>query len=480
MNLLDRMSLNKMSYDTGGFTVQEILSSFSKKILEIIDLVNKNEEVCKNAEDLLTLLKDELLPEEVKKKIEEMERDGTLEKLINFDKYNELEEDIEDINLKLVDNDSVTNKIKNDKNIKYRENLTLYKNTFGTFSNASGSNIIVNNDEQNVEVCGITLENDNLLSSYTDRDGVAQYNSITSRPLEFRNVHSYSIDGCIVDSVDGFEVGMIIDTTHPVKYSGIITDIDDSNNKISVNNWYKVGDTSIGQIPTNDGDVIVNPLNKIWNLNTNLFIKANHPRTNGCVQELDVINEQTGNLVDGIDVISKGTGKCNVGFRVRVDKNKGTWARGFQVNKATIGVEASSTEIGMQSTNATAFSYLSNNSPVGYSHKAELNTKALQCMDLNSREQFSILNNGLMSCTRVRHKVISTKEELSPYCPVYLTRVTENDMIRPTSDMSGLIVKVVNITSGPINVNTHTKIYPVQSGESITLFTDGLTYFKIS
>ena len=35
MNLLDRMS-----YDTGGYTVQEILSSFCKKILEIIDLVN--------------------------------------------------------------------------------------------------------------------------------------------------------------------------------------------------------------------------------------------------------------------------------------------------------------------------------------------------------------------------------------------------------------------------------------------------------
>ena len=440
-----------MCYDVGGYTVQEILASFCEKILEIIDQVNINEEVCKNAEKLLTLIKDDLLPEEVKKVIEEMERNGILEKLINFDKYNELEEDIEDINLKLVDNDSVTNKIKNDKNIKYRENLTLYKNTFGTFSNASGSNIIVNDDNQNVEVCGITLENDNLLSSYTDRD-----------------------------SVDGFEVGMIIDTTHPIKYSGIITDIEDTTNKIRVNNWYKVGDTSIGQIPTNDGNIIVNPLNKIWNLNTNLYLRANHPRTNGCVQELDVINEQNGNLVDGIDVISKGTGKCNVGFRVRVDENKGTWARGFQVNKATIGVEASSTEIGMQSTNATAFSYLSNNSPVGYSHKAELNTKALQCMDLNSREQFSILNNGLMSCTRVRHKVISTKEELSPYYPVYLTRVAENDMIRPTSDMSGLIVRVVNITSGPINVNTHTKIYPVQSGESITLFTDGQTYFKIS
>ena len=35
MNLLD-----KIAYDTGGYTVLEILSSFCKKIIEIFDLVN--------------------------------------------------------------------------------------------------------------------------------------------------------------------------------------------------------------------------------------------------------------------------------------------------------------------------------------------------------------------------------------------------------------------------------------------------------
>ena len=87
MNLLDRIA-----YDSGGYTVQEILSSFCNKILEIVDLVNKNEEVCDEAEELLTLIKDELLPEEVKKIIEEMETDGTIEQLINIDKYNKLKE----------------------------------------------------------------------------------------------------------------------------------------------------------------------------------------------------------------------------------------------------------------------------------------------------------------------------------------------------------------------------------------------------
>ena len=48
MNLFDNIS-----YDTGGYTVQEILSSFCKKILEIIDQVNKNEEVC---DETLTII----------------------------------------------------------------------------------------------------------------------------------------------------------------------------------------------------------------------------------------------------------------------------------------------------------------------------------------------------------------------------------------------------------------------------------------
>ena len=58
MNLLDRIS-----YDTGGYTVQEILSSFTKKILEIIDLVNKNEEVCDEAHTIIENIRNEVVPD---------------------------------------------------------------------------------------------------------------------------------------------------------------------------------------------------------------------------------------------------------------------------------------------------------------------------------------------------------------------------------------------------------------------------------
>ena len=78
MNYLDRIS-----YDTGGYTVQEILSSFCKKILEIIDLVNKNEEVCEETYTLIENIRNEVVPDLVDDIIKEMEDNGYFDKLVN-------------------------------------------------------------------------------------------------------------------------------------------------------------------------------------------------------------------------------------------------------------------------------------------------------------------------------------------------------------------------------------------------------------
>ena len=90
MNLLDRMSLNRMSYDSGGYTVQEILSSFSKKILEIIDLVNKNEEVCNEAHAILENIRNELVPPLVDDIMKELQDNGFFDSLVNVTLYEQL------------------------------------------------------------------------------------------------------------------------------------------------------------------------------------------------------------------------------------------------------------------------------------------------------------------------------------------------------------------------------------------------------
>ena len=78
MNLLDRIA-----YDTGGYTVQEILSSFCKKILEIIDLVNKNEEVCDEAHTIIENIRNEVVPDLVNDIMKEMQDNGYFDNLVN-------------------------------------------------------------------------------------------------------------------------------------------------------------------------------------------------------------------------------------------------------------------------------------------------------------------------------------------------------------------------------------------------------------
>ena len=78
MNLLD-----KIAYDTGGYTVQEILSSFCKKILEIIDLVNKNEEVCDEARTIIENIRNEVVPDLVNDIMKELQDDGYFDSLVN-------------------------------------------------------------------------------------------------------------------------------------------------------------------------------------------------------------------------------------------------------------------------------------------------------------------------------------------------------------------------------------------------------------
>ena len=78
MNLLDRIA-----YDTGGYTVQEILSSFCKKILEIIDLVNKNEEVCDEAKTIIENIRNEVVPDLVNDIMVELQGNGYFDRLVN-------------------------------------------------------------------------------------------------------------------------------------------------------------------------------------------------------------------------------------------------------------------------------------------------------------------------------------------------------------------------------------------------------------
>ena len=72
-----------MCYDTGGYTVQEILLSYCNKILEIIDLVNKNEEICNETHTNIENIRNEVVPELVEDIMKELQDSGYFDSLVN-------------------------------------------------------------------------------------------------------------------------------------------------------------------------------------------------------------------------------------------------------------------------------------------------------------------------------------------------------------------------------------------------------------
>ena len=83
--------LNRV-YGYDDYTQLEINSKLIQKIDEVIDS-------CNNAFEFVEWLKEQGVPEEVQTLIDTMLEDGTLENLINIDKFNQLKEDnIEKIN----------------------------------------------------------------------------------------------------------------------------------------------------------------------------------------------------------------------------------------------------------------------------------------------------------------------------------------------------------------------------------------------
>ena len=72
------------------YTVQEILSSFCKKIIEIIDLVNKNEEVCNGTHTIIENIRNEVVPDLVDDIMKEMQDNRYFDKLVNVTLFKHL------------------------------------------------------------------------------------------------------------------------------------------------------------------------------------------------------------------------------------------------------------------------------------------------------------------------------------------------------------------------------------------------------
>ena len=336
-------------------------------LLSIVERVNELQGMTKEGLEAVQRLLDQGVQEEVVAQLDEWLQDGTFDTLINQSALKKVNDRIDENDAQLSQLEAITNKIKNDKRIKFRETCTLYSNSHSTFENASSFNVVTNVDKSRVQVLGISPENDSLLATYAGRDSVSIYSNIGIDESNTMECYATSIgvDFVIVDSIPSdAKVGMIIETSHSPRYSALIKEIDLDNNKIVVYNWYQDGNTSKGQIPSLPTYVTINPITNIWNFNTNLNIPDSNKQYSGVAWELDILNQSDKNTALGIDIVNKGVGAVDKGIVIRRDPDKGKYKTGVHVDSCDTGLQSSRTEIGLQLDNANQMSILSNNSPV--------------------------------------------------------------------------------------------------------------------
>ena len=226
-------------------------------------------------------------------------------------------ENLADVRVKNLEDNIPYTEYERDLTVGYGEKYYHYdgfsnhsKKTFGRYEDATVMSIIANTDNPAPQILG----SDTLgLATYTNRDSASLYveNNGGKPVLQISNGVTYTFDSAILPSdtdMTKIKAGMIVDVGKTVNtdwFVGIIKEIDGYTLKME-DGFYLVrndGGTPIKSIPT-DGQVIkIQMTNKVWSINSNLFINEGCPA--GCNIEVGVLSNHTDvNDVGGIDVVN--------------------------------------------------------------------------------------------------------------------------------------------------------------------------------
>ena len=198
-----------MCYDVGGYTVQEILASFCEKILEIIDQVNKNEEVCEEAHTIIENIRNELVPPIVEDIIKELQDNGYFDRLVNVTLIENLRTE-----LTTLLNDAITDFTTGVDNIESQiDTIAINVKKFG----AKGDGITDDTDsiQRCIDECGegahIFIPSGNYLTNRLFlKKGQTLYGNGRSTVLKFKGQHINSPSGF------GGVINGIGDTSNPI------------------------------------------------------------------------------------------------------------------------------------------------------------------------------------------------------------------------------------------------------------------------
>ena len=327
------------------------------------------------------------------------------------------------------------------------------ENTFGTYENAAVESIIANDESSRPEVLGISLENDHMLATYTNRDSVASYRSNRTRKPTYNidNV-KYTLNSVTVPygiDLSKIKKGMIIDTKHNPKFSGFIVGVE--GQKILINNWYKVGNTSKGQVPSGTTGILVDPMTTPWVDNANLYLDAEDDSLDGVVSEMGIINQKADNIGKGVNVVSLGTKSPEVGF-----KTTGGLSPFIQ------GFNAGNSRTAFINSNENTNDFLLYNEKTGY----------------------RIKNSGLQNKFLLEIAYASTNRTFDPrIAPIYIIDTPGIVKILSPSNMIGAIVYVLNILPSEILMEwpywnpTQPGSITIPARSMKTLVSDGGTWY---
>ena len=385
------------------------------------------------------------------------------------DKYaTELKQGTENIELKYADNlnglKPTVDRLKNTTE-QFKSNFYTNRNLFGTFDNACGFGIIANSDDR-PQILGIPVNNDSILAQYENRDNCGLYVSNTTNDSNRFEVNTatYTVNTIILPitfDTSKIKIGMIIDTLHTPKFSGIIKSI--NKNIIEVYNWYQIGNTDTGQIPTGSLGCIINNNTKLWGINLNVFLMEKDHVTPVSACETGVFNyqEQPREFVNGYDTISMGNKHCGSAYIARTLNNT-LWKIGFKALNCEIGNSSDDANIGTKNSNSKNVGSLSADCNIGFQSTGNSELSAFIAQTSGESNFFELKNNGNFRGAGIITNIINTNSTISTSLSNFHFLKTNNPSLPNASTCPGKFLILHNVTS-----STSTITGMVQSGSTI-------------
>ena len=349
------------------------------------------------------------------------------EQLVKWMEDGTLEQELSDLVLKIPYHDYD----RNETGVGYGEFDKTYegfsqftKRTYGRYEQGTVVSVVANADNPMPQLTGTDTKG---LATYTNRDSCSLYveNNGQQPPLTIpANQVIYHANDCVLPSdinMSQFKVGMILDTDGSVNknwYVGIVKSIKGTT-LVLEDGWYLVrndGVTPTKGVPSNGLGLRVNMNNKIWNINSNMFIHEGCPA--GANMELGVLCNHTDiNDVGGIDLINM---RKTTHYGIKVRGNSNGFLEGYISDNNHSHFVAKSTAAGLAS-------------PLLVSYNTTNNT-----------EQFSISGDGMIKGGRVAHMVASKSTSIPYGISVVLVNGNDVDITLPSPE-AGRIIKILTL-----------------------------------